>query len=142
MSSQPHDVAHVLVEGEGGRPDVGLIATGSEVHTARQARQMPQREGTSARVVSMPSAEWFSEQDASYQQEVLPPGIRARVCVEAGIALGWRAFAGDLGECVSLEHSGASAAYQTLYAEFGTTARRVAAAARTSLARPSAGAGD
>lgn len=98
--------------------------------------------GTSARVVSMPCVEWFSEQDASYQQEVLPPGVRARVCVEAGIALGWRAFAGDLGECVSMEHFGASAAYQTLYAEFGITAQRVAEAARTSLARQSAGAGD
>jgi transketolase len=82
--------------------------------------------------------EWFAEQDASYQEQVLPPGLRARVCVEAGIALGWRAFAGDAGECVSLEHFGASAAYQTLYEEFGLTAQRVAAAARSSLARLSA----
>jgi transketolase len=134
--------ARVLAEGDGGRPDVVLIATGSEVQIALEAREALQREGTSARVVSMPCVEWFSEQDASYHQEVLPPGIRARVCVEAGIALGWRAFAGDLGECVSLEHFGASAAYQTLYAEFGITAQRVAEAARTSLARQSAGAGD
>lgn len=75
---------------------------------------MLQRDGTSARVVSIPCVEWFSEQDASYQEEVLPPGIRAR----------------------------ASAAYQTLYAEFGITPQRVAEAARTSLARQSAGAGD
>jgi transketolase len=130
---------YVLAEGEGGRPDVILIATGSEVHIALEARELLLRDGTSARVVSMPCVEWFCEQDASYQEEVLPPGIRARVCVEAGIALGWRAFAGDLGECVSLEHFGASAAYQTLYAEFGITAQRVADAARTSLARQSAG---
>jgi len=130
---------YVLAEGDGGRPVVVLIATGSEVQLALEAREMLQRGGTSARVVSMPCVEWFSEQDASYQEEVLPPGIRARVCVEAGIALGWRAFAGDLGECVSLEHFGASAAYQTLYAEFGITAQRVADAARTSLARQSAG---
>lgn len=115
---------------------------GSEVQIALQARQMLQREGTSARVASMPCVEWFSEQDASYQQEVLPPGIRALVCVEAGIARGWRAFAGDLGECASLEHFGASAAHQTRYAEFGITAPRAAAAARTSLARQSACAGD
>jgi transketolase len=133
---------YVLAEGDGGPPAVVLIATGSEVQIALEAREMLQREGRSARVVSMPCVEWFAEQDASYQEEVLPPGIRARVCVEAGIALGWRAFAGDLGECVSLEHFGASAAYQTLYAEFGITAQRVADAARTSLARQSAGAGD
>jgi len=132
---------YVLAEGAAGRPDVVLIATGSEVPIALEAREALQREGTSARVVSMPCVEWFFEQDASYQQEVLPAAIRARVCVEAGIALGWRAFAGDLGECVSLEHFGASAAYQTLYAEFGITAERVAQAARTSLARQGAGAG-
>jgi transketolase len=90
----------------------------------------------------MPCVEWFTEQDASYQQEVLPPGIRARVCIEAGIALGWRAFAGDAGEYVSLEHFGASAAYQTLYEEFGLTADRAAAAARTSMARLSGQARD
>jgi len=133
---------YVLAEGAGGKPDVVLIATGSEVQIALAAREALQQEGTSARVVSMPCVEWFSEQDASYQQEVLPAAIRARVCVEAGIALGWRAFAGDLGECVSLEHFGASAAYQTLYAEFGITAERVAEAARSSLARQGAGAGD
>jgi transketolase len=90
----------------------------------------------------MPCVEWFAEQEESYRREVLPPGIRARVCVEAGISLGWRAFAGEAGECISLEHFGASAAYQTLYKEFGITAERVAAAARTSLARLSAEAGE
>jgi transketolase len=129
---------YVLAEGAGGTPEVILIATGSEVQIALAARDLLQRDGTSARVVSMPCVEWFAEQDASYQEQVLPPGIRARVCVEAGIALGWRAFAGDAGECVSLEHFGASAAYQTLYEEFGLTAQRVAAAARSSLARLSA----
>jgi len=88
----------------------------------------------------MPCVEWFAEQDAAYREQVLRPAIRARVCVEAGIALGWRAFAGDAGECVSLEHFGASAAYQTLYEQFGFTAERVAEAARASLARLSAAA--
>ena len=129
---------YILADGAGGAPEVILIATGSEVQIALAARDLLQAAGTSARVVSMPCVEWFAEQDAAYQEQVLPPGIRARVCVEAGIALGWRAFAGDFGECVSLEHFGASAAYQTLYTEYGLTAERVAEAARTSLARLSA----
>ncbi len=131
---------YILAEAAGGAPEVILIATGSEVQIAMAARELLQAAGTAARVVSMPCLEWFTEQDASYQERVLPARIRARVCVEAGIALGWRALAGDAGECVSLEHFGASAAYQTLYSEFGLTAERVAAAARSSLARLSAAA--
>jgi transketolase len=88
-----------------------------------------------ARVVSMPCVEWFAEQDDSYQQEVLPTRVRARVSVEAGIALGWRGFVGDAGECVGLEHFGESADYQTLYREFGITAEHVVTAAKASLAR-------
>jgi transketolase len=83
----------------------------------------------------MPCAEWLAEQDASYQEEALAPVARARGCVEAGMGVAWRAFTGDLGRCVSLEHFGASAAYQTLFEEFGITAQQVALAARTSLAR-------
>jgi len=86
-------------------------------------------------VVSMPCVEWFAEQDDSYQQEVLPARVRARVSVEAGIALGWRGFVGDAGECVGLEHFGESADYQTLYREFGITAEHVVTAAKASLAR-------
>jgi transketolase len=86
-------------------------------------------------VVSMPCVEWFAEQDASYREQVLPPGVRARVSVEAGIALGWRGFVGDAGQSVSLEHFGASASAEKLYEEFGITADRVAEAARMSLAR-------
>jgi transketolase len=89
----------------------------------------------------MPCVEWFTSQDASYQQEVLPPRVRARVCIEAGVALGWRAFAGDAGECVSLEHFGASADYQDLYEHFGFTAGKVVAAARASLAAAGASTG-
>jgi transketolase len=85
-------------------------------------------------VVSMPCVEWFCEQDATYRDQVLPSRIRARVSVEAGIALGWRQFVGDAGRSVSLEHFGASADYRTLYAEFGITAESVAEAAKESLA--------
>jgi transketolase len=129
---------YVLAEGAGGAPEVIIIATGSEVQIALAARSALQGGGIPTRVVSMPCVEWFAGQDASYQEEVLPPGIRARVSVEAGIALGWRAFVGDAGECVSLEHYGASAAYPTLYEEFGITSDHVASAARASLARLSA----
>jgi transketolase len=126
---------YILAEATGRAPDVIIIATGSEVPIALAARDILQRDGIGARVVSMPCVEWFTGQDASYQEEVLPPGIRARVSVEAGIALGWRTFVGDAGECVSLEHYGASAAYTTLYEEFGITPDAVAAAARSSLTR-------
>jgi transketolase len=132
---------YILADAAGGAPDVILIATGSEVQIALAARDLLQRGGTPARVVSMPCVEWFEEQDAGYREQVLPPGIRARVSVEAGIALGWRGFTGDFGEAVSLEHFGASAAQEKLYEEFGITAQRVAEAARSSLARLAAAAG-
>jgi transketolase len=126
---------YVLAEAEGGTPQVILIGTGSEVQIALAARDQLQAGGVATRVVSMPCVEWFAEQDAAYRDEVLPPAVRARVSVEAGIALGWRQFVGDLGESVSLEHFGASADYRKLYEEFGITAEAVAQAARASLAR-------
>ena len=130
---------YVLAEAAGGELTAILIATGSEVEIALEARELLAQEGIAARVVSMPCVEWFTAQEASYQEEVLPARVRARVSVEAGVALGWRAFVGDAGECVSLEHFGASADYRVLYEEFGITAERVAAAARTSLARVAGG---
>ena len=130
---------YVLAEAAGGDPAAILIATGSEVEIALEARELLAQQGIAARVVSMPCVEWFTAQEASYQEKVLPARVRARVSVEAGVALGWRAFVGDAGECVSLEHFGASADYRVLYEEFGITAERVAAAARTSLARVAGG---
>ena len=127
---------YVLAEAAGGgQPEVILIGTGSEVQIALAAREALQQDGIAARVVSMPCVEWFAEQDDSYQQEVLPERVRARVSVEAGIALGWRGFVGDAGECVGLEHFGESADYQILYKEFGITAEHVVTAAKASLAR-------
>jgi transketolase len=122
---------YVLAAGD----DVILIGTGSEVCIALEAREQLAAEGISARVVSMPCLEWFSHQDQAYQQEVLPPAIRARVSVEAGITEPWKLFVGDAGASIGIDHFGASAAYQKLYGEFGITAERVAAAARDSLAR-------
>ena len=115
--------------------DVILIATGSEVSIALEAREQLAAEGVSARVVSMPCVEWFDAQDESYRREVFPATIRARVSVEAGITAPWRLFTGDAGASIGVDHFGASADYKKLYQEFGLTAERVAAAARDSLAR-------
>ena len=118
-----------------GGSDVILIATGSEVSIALEAREQLAADGVSARVVSMPCVEWFNDQDESYRREVLPSTIRARVSVEAGITAPWRLFTGDAGASIGVDHFGASADYKKLYQEFGITAERVAAAARDSLAR-------
>ena len=126
---------YVLAEAPGGVPEVILIGTGSEVQIALAAREALWQEKIAARVVSMPCLEWFAEQDQAYRDQVLPPEIRARVSVEAGVGLGWRSIVGDAGEMISLEHYGASAAYEKLYAEFGITPERVAQAARLSLSR-------
>ncbi|MEU9889270.1 transketolase [Sphaerisporangium sp. NPDC051011] len=129
---------YILEEASTGQPAVVIIGTGSEVELAVDARRILEDEGIPARVVSMPCVEWFNAQDDAYKQLVLPPSVRARVAVEAGIALGWREFVGEVGEVVSLEHFGASAPYKTLYEQFGLTAERVAAAAKGSLARTGA----
>jgi transketolase len=126
---------YVIAEAAGGRPQVILIGTGSEVHIALAAREELQRAGIAARVVSMPCIEWFYEQDGAYRDEVLPPQVTARVSIEAGVGFGWRQIVGDLGEIISLEHFGASAAYEKLYAEFGLTSERVVEAARLSMSR-------
>lgn len=114
-------------------PDVILIATGSEVQIALDARDLLAADGLAVRVVSMPCREWFAAQPRAYQDEVLPPTVRARVSVEAAIGQGWRDVVGDAGRIVSLEHYGASADYQRLYTEFGITPTAVVAAAHDSL---------
>ncbi|WP_193311353.1 transketolase [Georgenia satyanarayanai] len=125
---------YVLAEAAGGTPQVILIATGSEVQIALEARETLQAEGVATRVVSMPSREWFALQDDAYQEEVLPGSVKARVSVEAAIAQGWHEIVGDAGRCVSIEHYGASAAYERLYEEFGITAEATVAKAHESLA--------
>ncbi|MBG0851084.1 transketolase [Streptomyces spinoverrucosus] len=125
---------YVMFEAEGGTPQVVLIATGSEVRLAVEARERLQEAGVPTRVVSMPSVEWFEEQPREYRERVLPPSVKARVAVEAGVGLTWYRFVGDAGRIVSLEHFGASADAKTLFAEFGFTAENVVAAAKESLA--------
>jgi transketolase len=125
---------YVVADSPTGSLDVLLLATGSEVQLAVQAAQALAADGVGARVVSLPCLEWFAEQPQQYRDEVLPPQVRARVSVEAGIALPWHRLVGDAGRCVSLEHYGASADPAVLYPEFGITAQAVADAARASLA--------
>ncbi|MFC3850826.1 transketolase [Corynebacterium hansenii] len=126
--------AYVLVEAEGGTPDIILMATGSEVQMAVEAAGVLAGEGIKARVVSAPALDWFDLQDEEYRESVLPSSVRARVSVEAGVAMPWHKYLGDAGRAVSLEHFGASAPYQRLFEEFGLTAEAVVAAARDSLA--------
>ncbi|MEU8922277.1 transketolase [Kitasatospora sp. NPDC048545] len=124
---------YVLAEASTGDPQVILLGTGSEVQLAVKAREVLEAEGIATRVVSLPSFEWFQEQDQAYRDSVLPPSVKARVSVEAGIAQGWRELVGDHGRIVSLEHFGASADYKVLFEEFGITAERVVAEAHNAL---------
>jgi transketolase len=126
--------AYVLAEAPGGKPDVILLSSGSEVQFAVEAREALKADGVNARVVSVPCQEWFEEQDAAYRESVLPASVKARVSIEAGLSLTWRPYLGDAGRSVSIEHFGASADYKTLYREFGITAEATVAAAKDSLA--------
>ncbi|OLZ44605.1 transketolase [Amycolatopsis keratiniphila] len=125
---------YVLAEASNGSPEVVLIATGSEVQLAVEARKTLEADGIPASVVSMPCVEWFDAQEQSYKDSVIPPSVKARVSVEAGVAQSWHRFTGDAGVNVSIEHFGASADAATLFREFGFTAEAVVEAARRSIA--------
>lgn len=115
------------------KPDLILIATGSEVQFAVEARQILEAEGVSVRVVSAPCLEWFDAQSKDYQESVLPKQVKARVSIEAGVTDGWRKYVGDNGESIGIDHFGASADYKTLYTEFGITTNKVVEAAKKVL---------
>ena len=123
---------YIYAEGSAA-PQVILIATGSEVQFAVEARVILEAEGISTRVVSMPSVEWFRQQPKDYQESVLPTGVRARVSIEAGLSSGWRELVGDAGKSIGIDHFGASADYKTLYREFGITTEAVVSAAKSVL---------
>lgn len=138
----PSDAAqlggYVFREAASGDPEVILLATGSELQVALAGQELLQADGIATRVVSMPCLEWFHAQSQEYRDSVLPPAVRARVSVEAGSDLGWWKYVGDAGQCVAIDHFGASAAGEVLFEEFGFTAKKVAEAARLSLARVAA----
>ena len=122
--------AYVLQDAANGKPEVILIATGSEVQFAVEARAELESQGIATRVVSAPCLEWFEEQSEQYRESVLPKSVKARVSIEAGLTMGWRKYVGDQGVSVGIDHYGASADYATLYREFGITTEAVVAAAK------------
>jgi transketolase len=117
------------------RPDVILIATGSELQIAVEAAQTLAGEDIRARVVSMPCREWFADQDQAYRDHVIPPDVRARVSVEAGISQSWHDLVGLDGRSLSIEEFGASASAPELFEHFGLTPTALVAAARDVVAR-------
>lgn len=125
--------AYVLSESPTGTVDVVLIGTGSEVQLAVKAQEELAKEGIGARVVSMPSLEWFNEQDAEYRESVIPSDVKARVSVEAGSTFGWASIVGDAGRSIGIDHYGASADGALLFEKFGITAEAVVEAAHDSL---------
>ena len=125
--------AYVLVKAD--RPDVLLLATGSEVSIALAAAEKLAAEGIKAQVVSMPCWQLFERQPQSYKDEVLPPTCRARVAVEAQVELGWHKWLGDKGIFIGMSSFGASGPFKTCYEKFGITADAVVAAAKRSMGR-------
>lgn len=124
--------AYVYVDGSNG-VDLILIATGSELQFAVEARAALEAQGVSTRVVSAPCLEWFEEQSADYKESVLPDSVKARVSIEAGISSFWRGYVGDHGIAIGIDHFGASADYKTLYEKFGITTQAVIDASRKVL---------
>ncbi len=117
--------AYILRDSQNGKPDVILIATGSEVHIANDAWKKLGQKGIGVRVVSMPSWELFDKQPEEYRREVLPPEVKARLAIEAGVSLGWQRYVGNEGDVIGIDHFGASAPFNVLYEKFGITADRV-----------------
>jgi transketolase len=121
---------YILAEADGGDPRVILLASGSELSLALDARIRLQAEGIATRVVSLPSWRLFGEQNAVYRHQVLPPDVEARVSVEAASTFGWERWVGTGGHAVGVDHFGASAPAEVLYEKFGITVDAVVEAAR------------
>jgi transketolase len=127
--------AYILAEAEGGKPQVILMATGSEVYLCIDAYEKLKAEGIRARVVSMPSWDLFEHQDQSYRDQVLPPDITARVAVEMASTFGWAQYTGPKGRILGMHTFGASAPIKDLQKKFGFTTEAVLQAARELLAK-------
>ena len=120
-----HRGAYILSEAAGGKPDVILIASGSEVDIVLNAAEKLVQDKLAVRVVSMPSWELFEKQPEHYRRQVFPNKVKAKIAVEAGSPQGWDRYVGESGEVIGLNHFGASAPYQVLYEKFGITAEHV-----------------
>jgi transketolase len=128
--------AYVLADAPGGKPDVLLIASGSEVSLCLEAAEQLKAKGIKARVVSMPSWELFEHQPQAYRDSVLPPAVTARVCVEQASTFGWARYAGLTGEIIGMKTFGASAPLKELQKKFGFTTDHIVAAATKQLLKP------
>jgi transketolase len=126
---------YVYADADNSKPDLILIATGSEVQFAVSAKSELEAQGIATRVVSMPCVEWFFAQSKEYQDSVLPGSVAARVSIEAGLTSSWRGIVGDKGIAIGIDHYGASADYKTLYKEFGITTDAVVAAGKKVVGR-------
>jgi transketolase len=124
---------YVLADAQGGKPEVILIGTGSELHLCVEAHEKLTAEGVKARVVSMPSMELFEEQDEAYREKVLPPDVSARVVVEAGIRQSWDRYLGARGRFIGMNHYGASGPFKELYTLYGITTENVIQQAKASV---------
>src|SRR5262249_27915519 len=127
--------AYVLADAPDGKPEVLLLATGSEVSLCLSAYEQLTKDGVRARVVSMPCLELFERQPVEYREAVLPPAVTARVSVEQASTLGWGRYVGQHGESIGMHTFGASAPLKDLQKKFGFTPDRVVEAARAQLAR-------
>jgi transketolase len=124
-----------MADAESGNPVVILIGSGSEVALCVEVHETLKQEGIAARVVSMPSWELFEQQEQTYRDSVLPPGIKARVSVEAGSVIGWDRYVGTTGARIGMHSFGASAPIKDLFVRFGFTSDRLLAAAKDQLAK-------
>lgn len=127
--------AYILRDAQQNRPDLILIASGTEVHITLEAAEALEDKGVSVRVVSMPSWELFEQQPEAYRHQILPPEIGERLAIEAGATEGWHRYVGEKGEVVGIDRFGASAPYKTLYEKFGLTSNHVVEKALRLLGR-------
>jgi transketolase len=127
--------AYVLADAPGGKPEIILMASGSEVHLCIEAYEKLSAEGIKARVVSMPCWKLFEAQDANYKESVLPAGVTARVSVEMASTFGWDRYVGPKGKMIGMHSFGASAPIKALLKKFGFEPENVVAVAKEVLGK-------
>ena len=121
---------YILSESKNGKPELILIATGSEVQIALDAQKILEETGIQSRVISMPCVEWFYEQDENYQEQVLPKNVKTRIAIEAGSTIGWYKLVGSEGYVIGLDHYGASSKPDILFKEYGISVENIVAQAK------------